>query len=208
MTKKVTANWWKLLFIIWLLLFISGSIWYYMGATKLKSKAGTSINIDRSGDYSLYRINDSAAFYINPKTPGEVTLAKYEPAFPLFRIFGDYSYRGEFFGGAPLKKGDWIYVQTPNYYDKGRVIAYNTQSGETLVKQSDLNTSSTEVPAEYINNGLLIDESLVLKPADVAKNYTPLSVPEESAITFFSAFLIVGLLLLIIWPIARKRVAI
>lgn len=208
MTKKITKGWWKKLLLIWLVLFVSGSVWYYMGASKLKSKAGTGINIDRSGDYSLFKINDSAAFYINPKTPGQITLAKYETAFPLFKIFGDYSYKGEFFGGAPLKKADWVYVQTPNYYDKGRIIGYNTTTGETLIKQTPADPASTQIPVEYLNNDLLIDDSLLMKPADIAKSYQPLSVPKESAITFFTGFLIVGILILILWPFARKRITV
>lgn len=205
-TKKYTAGWWKLLFWIWLAVFIAGTIAYVMGANSIRTKTGNTITIDRSADYSLYKVNDTAAFYLKSKSPENVSLVKYEAAFPLFRIFGDHEYEREILSSGLAVQSDWIYIKDPAYYDKGRVIGYNIKNGQTIIKQTD----KTEVPGqavpEFLSHGIISDGETALTPDYVLKNFTRLSVPKESAIIFFSGFIAVGILLLLIWPFARKKV--
>lgn len=203
--KRKLAGWWKLIFFLLIAVFGVTMLAYSMGAEKVRAK-GATINIDRSADYYLFKVDDKTALYYKPKND-EASLVKYEEAFPLFKPLGKYSYGTEIFNGPVAKSGDWIYNMTPNVYDKDRNIAYNIKTGEIFTKPEPANFDSNVFPNYLVAKGITDDPSNKITAQNL-NQFEELSVPKESAITLVSAFGFLLIFWLLVLPFAFRKVAV
>lgn len=200
MTKRI-APWWKRIFGILLVTTVIVIIAYSLGASKV-SRNGAAINIDRSGDYQLFKVKDDHALYISPKY-NTVSLATFEEAFPLWRLFGKYTYDKSIIEEV-AKDGDWYYTQAAGFYQPGRVIAYNGATGETILKKEAANDDLNYMPPNLAALGLKNDASKKMRPEDLAA-YEQLSVPKESAVIVSGGFIIAFVLWLLLLPFALRK---
>lgn len=201
--KKKLAGWWKLIFFLLIAVFAVTMLGYSMGAEKVRAK-GAAINIDRSADYYLFKVDDKSALYYKPSND-DASLVKYEEAFPLFKPLGKYEYGSEIFNGPVGKSGDWIYNMTPNVYDKGRTIAYNLKTGEVFTKPEPANFDSKDFPNYLLEKGIT-DNPANKITAQNLNQFEQLSVPKESAIMLVSAFGFLIVLWLLVLPFAFRKV--
>lgn len=214
--KRVTAGWWKLLFRVWLALFIGVTLIYALGGDGFRvQQTGTTTSFNRDADYALLRINDSLAFHVRPQDPNSsVSVVRYaEGSLPFSLLLGRYELDTEKMPAVTHQRGDWVYNTWPQFGPLSNIDIYNIRTGEAIrllgnadaatAQQLDLRT----LP-EYASRGLLGTEADKLaSPEQLATRYPALSVPKESAVVFVSAFLIVGIFLLLLWPFARRKVA-
>lgn len=201
MTKWGIAPWWKYVFGILMMVTLITALAYAIGAGGFRAR-GAAVTLDRSADYLLFRVNDEAAIYYKPSN-NSMSLATYRPAFPAFRIFGEYEMSDEIFNGPVAKNGDWFYNPKPQYYEPGRIIGYNARTKEKILKKTKAEQQVPNV-TEFREKGFPANPAEQIKPQDLAK-FPQLSVPKESAIVTGGALIAATILWLMILPFAVRK---
>jgi hypothetical protein len=165
---------------------------------------GSSIDIDRSGDYFVFKVNEQYALRYNPKyTSSGAELVKYQPQPWYFSFLGKYKTNDEVLTNVS-RQGDWFYVQETGYKAKGNLIAINTVTHQKIYKEEERNDDLNFFPQNLKTLGITNNPNDKINSSTLAK-YEELSVPKESAIVLVGGLAVVYILWLIVLPFAIRR---
>ncbi len=204
--KKQLAKWWKYIFFLLLTIFGVTIAVYAFGGSKVRAKTGTSINIDRSQDRYVFKINEKYALDYAPQyKEAGVNLVTYHEAPAYLKLLGKYDI-GETLLNGVSQNGDWFYYENPGFREKGQLIALNTKTDEKILKQEPVNEDLNFFPENLKAKGLSQDQSKVLKAENLGR-LEELSIPKESAIVMTSAFGFLIVLWLLVLPFAFRKVS-
>lgn len=212
-TRRALAPWFKLVFVLWLTMFVGVSLIYALGGSGFRfASTGATQSFNRESDYALLRVNDSLAFHVYPAKPDRsVSLTRYrEGSLPFSPLLGRYESGREKMPVVTHRRGDWVYSQYPQYSYSGVPHAYNLRTGEAVFA-AGLNRNLDKVDLaqlpEFASRGLLgAPADKIADPATLAQEFPALDVVRESQVVYVGGFLLVGFLLLLIFPFARRKV--
>ncbi|MGZ3416665.1 MAG: hypothetical protein ACXVEF_39845 [Polyangiales bacterium] len=185
------------------------NLYYAFGASGFRYR-DASFSFGREHDKQLFAIDDKRAFEVTGHEHPYISVVKYAPGFPLFRLCGKCVTAGGVFPWPRYKKGNWVYTDMP--WIKGPA-AYNLVT-EELVKLSVAAPQNSKIDPEdvpfYAEHGFTFDDAHKLDVDKVAERYEPIStVNEMCTILQMAAFLIIAILIvvaLILLPFGlRKR---
>lgn len=204
MAKRTLANWWKMIFTILLMVMVVTLVSYSFGANSVRAKTGAKINIDRSQDAQLFKVNGKYALRFFPEFDlAGADLVEYHETPSYLRILGKYEHGKTVLNGV-ARDGDWFYYPHPGFRDKGQLIAINAKTDEKVLKNEAANDDLSFFPQNLLDKGLKLDDKKMLNAADLAKMES-LSTPKESAIVMVSAFAFLIFVWLLILPFALKK---
>ena len=217
-----TPPWFQLAVRLWLGFFIFAVAAYLLGASGVRLGSST-MSFGRGQDLHLRRLNDSLALDVGQY--GDASVYYYHASrWPFSAVLGRYvlgrsaaqerrnpagDYR-VYFGGSH-RHGDWFYTSYPQFGPLASPDAYNYHTGEILrVPGLQREPSGTPLDLatvpEFASRGLLGAETEKLSFASpLLADFVPLDMQRESLVVLLSAFLFVGLLLLLLWPLVRRR---
>lgn len=206
MTKKKLANWWKIIFFLLLGTMAATMIGYSSGANSVKAR-GQKINIDRSQDQYVFKVNEKYALKFAPKYPDAgADLITYKPSPAYLSFLGKYDVDKTLMNGVS-RSGDWFYYEHPAFRAPGDLIAVNIATGEEVKKVEPVSQDMKFFSQNLTAKGLSQNRANFVKAEQLA-TMEELSVPKESAITLVMAFGILLILWLLVLPFAFKKVAV
>lgn len=185
-------SWYTAIGYLLLIFFVVITLAYKIGASDIRFiRTGYSkLSFDRSNDYQLYKINDSAAFSVRGNDFSIIQYTK--AAIPFCYLCGEFTTDGSVLNGVEFQNGDLFYRKYIEF--EGNDI-FNIKTGEAFEATNDV-------------SNLPMDESYKLTAEKISANYKKLSVMNESCLIFNMAFIILFGLWILMFPFvwfAKKR---
>lgn len=190
-------RWYRAVWLAWLGLFATVALAYYLGAGGIRSGA-VRMAFDRDRPHQLYRIDDTRAFLVDRDS---ISVVRYARSNPLLYPCGCYTTAGVLANGVDRRHGPWVYTSRPGRPRFG-ADAVNLETGEVIAVAADHGTPAAR--QALAARGLDPDRDDRLEPAGLAATHDARWLREESCMTWLLAFYAVGLLLLVLAPVALR----